>query len=62
MNLDEMVGFLKKSTLRSIEGDHSIDGKIYHVKAYKIGDPHNLIRLDVKEFSKEEIQNARDRA
>ena len=62
MDLDGFVDALKITGLRKIDGDHSIGGVLYKIKAYKIGNPHNLIRLDVKEFSKEEIQNARNKA
>lgn len=62
MNLDDMVGALKITGFKKLEGDHSIGGILYKVKAYKIGEPHNLIRIDVKEFSEEEMKNARNRS
>lgn len=61
MDLDGFVDALKITGLKKIDGDHSIGGKLYHVKAYKIGGPHNIIRIDLKEFSKEEIKNARNK-
>lgn len=53
MDLDGFVDALKRTGIKKLEGDHLIGGIIYRVKAYKIGPPHDLIRLDVKEFFKE---------
>lgn len=60
MDLDGFVDALKITGLQKLEGDLSIGGVLYKVKAYKIGPPHSIIRIDVKEFSEEERKNERD--
>ena len=59
MTIEEAIQALENSGLRKIEGDYLINNTLYHVKAYKIGIPHELIRIDIKEFTEKEIRNAR---
>lgn len=53
MSIDEMVELLKNGGFRYFERSHQMGSINYLVKVYKIGPPHSLIRIDIKE----EIKN-----
>lgn len=52
MSIDEMVELLKNGGFRLVERDHQMGNIQYNVKAYKIGPPHSIIRIDIKEENK----------
>lgn len=49
MSIDEIVGLLKNGGFRYFERSHKMGTIQYNVKAYKIGPPHSLMRIDIKE-------------
>lgn len=58
MNLESIVTALgdtrrEYKDVRLIEGHQTIDGQLYSFKAYTIGEPQNIIRIDLKKSSKE---------
>lgn len=50
INTEEVIKmFSKESKLMQVKAEERIDGAKYMVTAYKISNPHKLIRIDIKE-------------
>lgn len=61
MDLHEIVEALGNTReeyegIRKLEGYIEISGQVYHYKAYKIGPPHDIIRIDLSKSSVKEAK------
>lgn len=42
--------------IHSMKGQQDIDGQLYSFKAYTIGKPHDLIRIDLKKIGEDKCK------
>ena len=52
MNINSIMRALIENEVRRIDGEFEYENKRFQYKAYKISNPQNIIRIDIREIRK----------